>query len=273
MGTRSWTSTDLRLRSRAPFSPLETPQSSDPRGFIEDYGDDQDAKGIFSSPFSCLWRLRHVTVNPVLVATIAVAINVLAIQLTESNVVTLASSLTIFLTMVLLLQQQKLRKFGTLRRQNNALRRQVHFLRQERERLHRNMDRMDENVAELNHIPHELHRISQNQNVDRLLAIVEEQTVLQEKIRTKISQQIIQQILTIVVREDRDQNWALRPTEIEKIIVRLGMVENIEFDEKLFRGLLTDDPSVATVMKIIRSLLERDDEFQHGKTVFRFIPK
>ena len=134
------------------------------------------------------------------------------------------------------------------------------------------MDRLDEHVAELNHIPHELHRVSQNQNVDRLLAIVEEQAELQEKIRTKINQQIMQQILTIVVREDRDQNWTLRPTEIEKIIVRVGMVEGIEFDEKLFRGTLEENPSVSTVFKILRCLLERDEEFQYGSPIFRFAP-
>jgi hypothetical protein len=252
---------------------METPRSNDPRGFIEDYGEDQAAKGIFSSPFLFLWRLRAVTVNPLIIAMIAVATSALCIQTTDSKVVKLACSLTIFLTFVLLLQQRKLKFFGTLRRQNNELRRHVHYLRQERERLHRNLDRMDENVAELNHIPHDLHRISQNQNVDRLLAIVEEQTELQENIRTKINQQIMQQILTIVVREDRDQNWTLRPTEIEKIIVRLGMVEGIEFDEKLFRGTLTENPTVSTVMKILRALLERDDEFQHGTPIFRFIQK
>ena len=263
---------DLRWRSRAPFSPAETPRSSDPRGFIEDYGEDQAIKGTFRSPFLCLWRLRTVTVNPLLLAMMAVGANLLCIQMTENNVVKLASCLTIFLTFVLVLQQRKLKNFGSIRRQNNELRRQVHYLRQERERLHRNMDRLDEHVAELNHIPHELHRISQNQNVDRLLAIVEEQAELQDKIRMRINQQIMQQILTIVVREDRDQNWTLRPTEIEKIIVRVGMVEGIEFDDKLFRGTLEENPSVSTVFKILRCLIERDEEFQHGTPIFRFIP-
>ena len=205
-----------------------------------------------------------------LVAAMAIASSVASIQFTESTMVNVASSLTIFMILVLLLQQRKLRKYGTLRNQNNELRRQVHYMRQERERLHRTMDRLDENVAELHHVPQELHRISKNQNVDRLMAIVEEQKTLQEKIRVKINQQIMQQILTIVVREDRDQDWTLRPTEIEKIIVRLGLVEGIEFNESLLREKLTEDPSISTVMKIIRSLLERDDEYQHGSHIFRF---
>lgn len=108
--------------------------------------------------------------------------------------------------------------------------------------------------------------------MDRLLSIIEEQADLQEKIRIKINQQILEHILTIVVREDRDQNGTLRPTEIEKMIVRLGMIEGIEFDEKLFRETLEENPSIFTVMKILRCLLEQDDEFQHGMTMFRFLP-
>jgi hypothetical protein len=207
--------------------------------------------------------------NPLLVALVAVATSVASIQFADSIVVMLASSLTIFTTLIMLLQRRRLRKDGTLRQKNQELRRQIHYLRQERERLHRTMDRLDETVAELHHIPQELHRISKNQNVDRLVAMVQEQKELQEKIRTKINQQIMQQMLTIVVREDRDQSWTLRPTEIEKIIVRLGLVEGIEFNEGLFREKLNQDPTVSCVLKIIRSLLERDDEYQHGTPIFR----
>lgn len=270
MAQRGWASTDLRWRHQSPFAPVETPRSDDPRGFVEDYGEDRASKGAFESPWLCLYRLHTLRLNPLLVATLAVAASVASIQFADSTIVTMASSLTIFMILVLLLQQRRLKKHGTLRHQNNELRRQVHYMRQERERLHRTMDRLDEAIAEMHHIPQELHKISKNQNVERLLSIVQEQHELQEKIRIKINQQIMQQMLTIVVREDRDQNWTLRPTEIEKIIVRLGLVEGIEFNETLFRETITEDPSVSTILKIIRSLLERDDEFQHGRHIFKF---
>jgi hypothetical protein len=270
MTDRGWASTDLRWRHRSSSSPADTPRNDDPRGFVEDYGDGRASKGVFDNRGLCLWRLRTLRVNPLLVATVAAAASAASIQFTDSMMVTVASSLTIFMILVLLLQQRKLRKFGTFRNKHNELRRQVHYMHQERERLHRTMDRLDESVAEMHHIPQELHQISKNQNVDRLLAIVQEQKELQEKIRVKLNQQIMQQILTIVVREDRDQNWTLRPTEVEKIIIRLGLVEGIEFNETLFRQMLTEDPSVSTVMKIIRSLLERDDEYQHGTPIFKF---
>ena len=272
MADRAWASTDLRSRHRSNttspgFVPVETPRNDDPRGFVEDYGED---KGVVTGTSLLLWRLRTFRVNPLLLATVAVAASAASIRFTESRMVNVASSMTIFLIFVLLLQQRKLKKHGTMVHHNNELRRQAHYLRQERERLHRTLDRLDERVAEMHHIPQELHKASKNQKVDQLIALVQEQQGLQEKIRQKTRQQIMQQILTIVVREDRDQNWTLKPTEIEKMIVRLGLVEGIEFNEARFRQLLTTDPSVTTVLKVIRSLLERDDEYQLGAPIFKF---
>jgi hypothetical protein len=141
-------------------------------------------------------------------------------------------------------------------------------MRQERERLHRTLDRIDEQVADLHAVPQELHRLSKNRNVDRLIDVVNEQKVLQEQMRQKINQQVMQQIMSLVVRVDRDRNWTLRPMEVEALIVRLGLIENIKFNEQRFRQMLTQDPTVTSIMRIIRSLLERDDEYQHGNPIF-----
>jgi hypothetical protein len=198
-----------------------------------------------------------------------VAASVASIQFVESMLVTIASVLTVGLAILLLFQQGKLKRLGACRHQNNELRRQVYYMRQERERLHRTLDRIDEAVADLHHIPQELHKLSKNKNVDRLIQVVQEQKEVQEEMRKKINQQIMQQIMGVVVREDRNGNWTLRPTEVEALIVRLGLVESIEFNEQRFRQLLTKDPTVTAIMRIIRSLLERDDEYQLSASIFK----
>jgi hypothetical protein len=198
-----------------------------------------------------------------------VAAAVASIQFVESMLVTIASVLTVGLAILLLFQQGKLKRLGTLRHQNNELRRRFHYMRQERERLHRTLDRIDEAVADLQHIPQELHKLSKNKNVDRLIQVVQEQKEVQEQMRKKINQQVMQQIMGVVVRGDRDGNWTLRLTEVEALIVRLGLVESIEFNEQRFRQLLTEDPTVTAVMRIIRSLLERDDEYQLSASIFK----
>jgi hypothetical protein len=219
----------------------------------------------------CFRRFRNININlsSRLITVVSVVACAMSIQFIDSGLVTAASALTIALSFVLLVQQRKTKRLGNLLQQNNELRRKAYFMRQERERLHRTLDRMDEHVADLHGIPQELHRLSKNRNIDRLLDVVAEQKELQEKLRRKINQQVMQQILAIVVREDRDQNWTLRPLEVEKLIVRLGLVEGIEFNEQRFRQMLTQDPTVSSIMKILRSLLERDDEYQHGSPIFK----
>ena len=131
------------------------------------------------------------------------------------------------------------------------------------------MDRLDEQAADLHLIPKELQQLSKSQDVDRLLEILEEHKSIQEKMREKINQQVMQDIMSIVVRSDRDRNWTLRPTEVETLIVRLGGLEQIDLNERRFRQILGTNPTLGNVMEVIRSLLERDDEYQYGDPVFK----
>ena len=263
-----WASTDLRWRGSSASS---TPH--DPRGFVEDSGD-RNQRGFIRGPrlWFFLWRNKGIcfSITP-LISAIAVASCLLSMELHNDWLVTLAGTTTICNAFLLLFQRRRLRKLGTLRNQNNDLRKKVYYMRQERERLRRTLSRLDEQVADMYSIPKELHQLSKNRDVDRLISIVNEQKSIQEKIRNQISQQVMQQILSLVVKEDRDRNMTLKPTEVEKLIVRLGLLQNIEFDEQRFRKMLTDDPSVTSVMEIIRSLLEKDDEYEHGSPVIRVI--
>lgn len=330
--TPSWASTDLRwrptssanttnkstasrlqkLKQSIRFAEAPSPQTADntifrddPRGFMEDYGNDDTTtstnRGIFLFPgrgrasrlWWCCWRLRNCTLNVTLIAILAISSSVVSIQYITSSssssttsstnntffnsisdtfrnwIVSVASTLTIFMAFLLLWQQRTVKKLGNFRQQHNHVRRQAYYLRQERERLHRTLDRLDETAADLRHVPQELHRLAKDSQLQRMQSLVKQQQVIQEQIRIKLHQQVIQQILSIVVQEDRDQNWTLRPTEVEKLIIRLGLLEHVECNEKLFRTALTNDPTVSGVMKIIRSLLEREDEYQHGTPLIR----
>lgn len=262
----AWASTDMRLRQGS--SVRGSPRGHDPRGFVEDYAEEK-GRGMPTKAWLYLWQLRNVRLRTPVVAALTVGASVAAIQFVDSALVAIASAMNMFVVFILLLQRGNLRRLGTFRRQHNSLRKHVYYLRQERERLHRTMDRLDETVADLHEVPHELHRVSKDPNVDKIMRLVEEHRTVQEDIREALHQKVLQQILDVVVGADSDQDWILRPTEIERLIVRIGFIEGIEFDQKRFRSMLKDDPSVSTVMNIIRSLLDRDDEFDYGDPLFK----
>ena len=198
---------------------------------------------------------------------IVVGSSVFAIQTANHAVVIIASLMSIGFAFLLLMQQRDLKRFGSLRKQNNELRKTANTLTLERERLLRTLDRMDLISSDLHHIPQALHKISRNKNVDRFLEVLEEREQLQEKMRENISQAVVQEIMRVVVRSDRDGDWTLKPTEIETLIVRLGFVDGIEVDQRRLRRMLMNEPSLSCVIKVIRSLLERDDEYEHPPTI------
>jgi hypothetical protein len=142
---------------------------------------------------------------------------------------------------------------------------------QERERLNRTLSRLDDKMAALSNVPAELKkRLVQNGNTncDRLVTIVEEQESIQEEIRKKIRQRVLQSIMNICVQADRDDNFCLTQSEIDVLISRLKLVEHIAFHEERLRSILSDDPTIKSILKVVRSLIDEDDKYKHGDPIF-----
>eukprot|EP00980_Cylindrotheca_fusiformis_P008758 scaffold1869_cov122-Cylindrotheca_fusiformis.AAC.20 len=258
---------DNALRWRANRQPSFTGTPRD-RGFVEDYGEDDGSVRSATQRLQTLWACRHnCTINVFVFVTIVICS--LTAQLTGDNRIAASAALTVVCCLLLLYQRRSLRRLVSVRHQHNEIRRRLHYFRQEKERLHRTMDRLDETAADLHDIPKQLHEVSKNKSVDRLVELIQQQKSTQEQIRQRLNQQVIHQIMSIVVQADRDSNWSLRPTEVERLVLRLARVEAMEFNEKRFREMIGPQPDLGSVMKVIRSLLERDDEYQHADPVFR----
>ena len=245
------------------------------RGFYEEnYGDAQADNnkrgGMFSFSYLLkMYRWCKYNCSAALICAAGVASSILSATVVATPLIQIASTLSILLSILVLWQRKKIRRLGTLRQQNNELRGHANYFKQERERLHRTLSRLDETCAELHSVPHELHRLTKNKNLDRVLEVIQEQELIQEQMRDAINKQIMQDILEVVMRVDRDKDWTLRPTEIETLIVRLGLNPMVEVNETKFRQMLLMAPNVSTIMQLIRALLERDDEYEHSDSVLK----
>lgn len=253
--------------------------NDDPFHYMEDYGDDDASSAknrglggrVMSGPMICLWSCRRTFINPVIFCALAMVASFISMQFVDSILVMISSGMTIGIGLLVLFQRRKIKRLGTLRKQHNNLRQQANYFVQERERLHRSMERMDQKIASLSHVPKELERLSQKSsaNYGRLVTIVEEQEDVQEAIRRKLRQRVIQSIMGVCVQADRNADFALSPSEIDVLVVRLKMIEGIEFHEERLRATLSQDSSIKYVLKVIRSLVEKEDEYELGDTVFR----
>ena len=212
----------------------------------------------------------------------------------HAGAVYISSTLCCIVATILVLQKHTLKRSASIRQQHKLLHRQLNYMTYERERLHRTLHRMDQTMVDLASVPKDLKLIVKTQNldsIDRYIYLIEQHQLLREKMRTKIIQQIVQSMLSALVQCDSDENYTLNPNEIERLIRRLKHIEGIIFHEERFRqALLLEQqqgeedeqndshynndqqqrqlPTITSIMSIIRSIVERDDEYQHPPPIF-----
>ena len=181
----------------------------------------------------------------------------------DSFLVTVSSGMTLVMGPYTAYQKRRLLELGTLRQQQNGLRKQTNGLVVENDRLNGQVQRLEGSVSRLEQTQDELNQLLpgwQNQQ-DRLQGVLDQTRTLQQQIRTALRRQVLESILTAVVRSDSDQDFQLTPTETELLIVRLRALPGIRFHERNFRQYMTDgDFTVAAVMQLIRKLMSDDDD-------------
>jgi len=204
------------------------------------------------------------------VAATAVASSMVTWMASTNILVKIASAGTFVFGPLAACQQRKLRNFGTLRNHQNQLRAEVNYLYQEQERLQRSLTRLDSNVMQIETMERELSRLAGSKhNINRLLDVVHQQEQVYDNIKENLKKSVLQSILTALVQSDGDGNFVIHSREMEVLVVRLNMMEGVKFHEQKFRQLIgTDSQSLATIMRLIRSLLQDDDE-----TVFVLCPE
>jgi hypothetical protein len=99
--------------------------------------------------------------------------------------------------------------------------------------------------------------------------VVQEQKEVHEQIKECLRKKVLQNILSALVKSDADGNFMLHSRELEVLVVRLGMMDGVKFQERAFRQIMgTSNQSLSQIMMLIRSLLQDDNE-----TVFILCPE
>ena len=97
---------------------------------------------------------------------------------------------------------------------------------------------------------------------------------MQLEVKKTLEKQVMQQIIDVVVRCDRDGNFTLTTQETERLKLRLKAMEGIKFNTTNFDHMIASDKNeltVADVMNIIRNLL--DDDVKEEDNVFVLDPE
>lgn len=256
--------TSLRWRSHAAKTAMNY-HTLDGETTGDDDDDEKSSKSLSQKGRLCCGA--HVMDG---VAATAVASSMVTWMATSNILARTASVSTFLFGPFAAFQRRKLRNLGALRKQQNQLRSEVNYLHQEKERLQRSLQRLDSNIVQIERMERELNRIAGSPHqVNRLLEVVYEQKKLHERMKKNLKKSILQDVLGALVKSDEDKNFIIHSREMEVLVVRFNMMQGVKFQEQNFRQLVgSDSQSLSNIMRLIRNLLQDDDE-----TVFVLCPE
>jgi len=106
-------------------------------------------------------------------------------------------------------------------------------------------------------------------NLNKLIRNVEEYKRVNERIKEILKGRIMQCIIRAILMADRDRNFIITEKELENLVIRLGMINGVDFNETRFRQLFAkrETHNVKTVLAICRDLM--DDNVPKEKNIFQ----
>uniref|UniRef100_A0A7S1CW08 Uncharacterized protein n=1 Tax=Cyclophora tenuis TaxID=216820 RepID=A0A7S1CW08_CYCTE len=173
-----------------------------------------------------------------------------------------ASGLTAAVAPYAAYQKRQIGELGGFRGQTNEMRGHVNELHNQNNILSSSIDKLEENVGALEGVEAALSSFAAKAqcNVDRLVKCVNEMDRLQKLIQQNMRTQVMQDVLSIVVKADRNRDYTLNRVEIEMLIFRLNTLQSVDFHEKNFRKMLKGKKmlTVTEVMEMLRNLMAED---------------
>jgi len=189
-------------------------------------------------------------------------IQITAMAIETSAIVIVAAIFGIFWVPVVFVRQRQLKKMQSLREVHNKIREEVNKLQDENKILQGNIDELDTQVEGLEHVEKKVKDITERQgyNVKNLILMVKENGSILKDIKKLVKADFRQQILTTVLRSDRDCDMTIQDKEIDMLLLRLKHQRGIVINEVKFRdALVSKEGSISAIMSFLRETEDQDD--------------
>lgn len=161
-----------------------------------------------------------------------------------------------------LFKERQMDKIPSLRAMNNKLREDANNLEDAVDDLSEEIDLLEPEADRAASVEEELRGIAEKQevNVNKLVELVKENEIILAKMRDNLRQRIVQDIITIVVKSDRDNDQTIDKSEAKTLAlrIRLSLQEyGVQFDSDKFLKAIGSNPSVPGVIAIVQKLLPK----------------
>ena len=156
-----------------------------------------------------------------------------------------------------------------LQETHKALTEQVERLGKENTRLRETVDDLEETVDRLEDVEQALNVITQTQgmSIEAFEEQVQDNRDILNKMQSNLKANVLQNLLQVVIRSDKDENMTIEEHEIGDLIDRIMGINGVEVNEPLFRERITSSGgSLQSVMDIIKNLM--DGNVTEGDEIF-----
>lgn len=155
-------------------------------------------------------------------------------------------------------QQTKLTDIAALKETHEAIAREVNRLGAENERLGDTVEELGSTVDKLEDSENALDVITQTQgqSVDAFAEQVAENREILEIMQKNLKANVLQNLLSVIIRSDADGNMNIDDTEIDPLVSRIKSINGVNLNEQLFRNaIVKNGGSLQAVMDVVKNLL------------------
>lgn len=162
------------------------------------------------------------------------------------------------------IKERQIGKIPSLRAMNNKLREDANNLTEEVDILSEEIDILEPEADRAAAVEEQLRDVCDRQevNVNKLVDLVKENEVILQKMRDNLRQRIVQDIITIVVKSDRDNDQTIDRSEAKTLAlrIRLSLQEyGVEFNSEKFLKAIGSNATVQGVIAIVQKLLPQEE--------------
>jgi len=195
------------------------------------------------------------------VAAIAVATSLTAMAFDQGIIVICAGILSCGVGPYAYYQQTQITEINNLKETHAAIEAEVGHLKAENGRLNESVQELGATVDRLEDVEEALDAITetQGQSVEEFQKQVEKNKVILERMEGNLRANVLQNLLSVIIRSDVDNDHVIDPEEIDDLMTRIKRINGVSIKEERFRNvILQSGGSLKSVMDVIKNLLNKD---------------
>lgn len=185
---------------------------------------------------------------------------IVAMIVEQSAIVIVGGILSAILGPYAYYQQTRLTDIKALKETQEVLHGHVDTLSNENERLSNNVEDLTTSVQKLSDIQEALDTITaqQGQSVQAFEEMVQENRSMLESMQTNLKANVLQNLVSVIIRSDTDQDMIMDDAEIDHLMRRIQNLSGVELHEDRFRKKIANK-SIADVMEVVKNLVHNEE--------------